>query len=157
MAAGPWRGRCGGYGGVVIREYGSFLRNDYLTSCRRVADIELNLLNAFQYTMPAYSVTTLVLISDGLPGDFNRDQIVDAADFTVWRDSVGQTGTELAADGDENNTVDAADYELWVSNFGRSEAGGAGSLATVPEPTSSMLIFLTACGLAMLPAHGNRG
>ena len=42
-------------------------------SITRQADIQLDLLNAFQYMMPAWSVTTIVLISDGLPGDFNRD------------------------------------------------------------------------------------
>jgi mannan endo-1,4-beta-mannosidase len=47
------------------------------------ANIELNLPNAFQYTMPAYSVTTLVPISDGIVGDFNRDGTVNAADYTV--------------------------------------------------------------------------
>ena len=48
------------------------------TAISHQADIELDLLNAFQYTMPAFSVTTFVLISDGLPGDFNHDHIVDA-------------------------------------------------------------------------------
>jgi hypothetical protein len=103
----------------------------------RVADLELDLVNAFIYSMPEYSVTTLVLISDGLPGDYNRDGRVDAADFTVWRDSLGQTGN-LPADGNENNTVDGADYALWKDNFGRWElAGGSGSLAAaVPEPAA---------------------
>ena len=54
----------------------------------RQADIQLDLLNAFQYTMPAWSVTTIVLISDGLPGDFNRDGQVDAADYS----RLAQTG-----------------------------------------------------------------
>ncbi|MGD9634826.1 MAG: glycoside hydrolase family 44 protein, partial [Pirellulales bacterium] len=66
------------------------------TNISHQADIQLDLLNAFQYTMPAYSVTTLVLVSDGLPGDFNRDGTVDAADFTVWQDSLGTTGNTAA-------------------------------------------------------------
>src|SRR4029078_4937754 len=35
-----------------------------------------------------------------LPGDFNHDHIVDAADYSVWRDSLGQKGLILPADGD---------------------------------------------------------
>ena len=36
-----------------------------------------------------------------LPGDYNVDGTVDAADFTVWRDSFGASGRrQLAADGD---------------------------------------------------------
>jgi len=114
----------------------------------RVADVELDLLNAFQYTMPAYSVTTLVLISDGLPGDFNRDGTVNAADYTVWRNSLGQTGN-VAADANEDNTVDADDYAMWRANFGRSETGSVGSLAAVPEPATTVLALFAACGLAL--------
>jgi hypothetical protein len=106
------------------------------------ADIELNLVNAFQYTMPAWSVSTLVLISDGLPGDYNRDGTVDVADFVVWRKSAGETG-DLAADGNEDNIVDADDYTLWRANFGRSaSAEGQGSAAAVPEPVSLSLVFV---------------
>jgi hypothetical protein len=110
------------------------------------ADIELDLLNAFQYTMPAWSVTTLVLISDGLPGDFNRDGTVSAADYTVWRNSTGQTGN-VAADANEDDVVDLNDYAMWKANFGRSETAGAGSLTAVPEPPACLLTFLAACGL----------
>ncbi|MGI9455389.1 MAG: hypothetical protein ACR2NU_02445 [Aeoliella sp.] len=34
-----------------------------------------------------------------LPGDFCNSGSVDAADYTVWRNTLGQTGTSLAADG----------------------------------------------------------
>lgn len=111
------------------------------------ADIELDLLNAFQYTLPAYSVTTLVLVSDGLPGDFNRDRTVDTADYTVWRDSFGQTGN-LAADANEDNVVDADDYALWQANFGRSESAASAS-AAVPEPAALLLALLASGGLAI--------
>jgi Glycoside hydrolase family 44/Dockerin type I domain len=115
----------------------------------RGADIELDLVNALVYSMPAYSVTTLVLVSDGLPGDYNRDGVVDAGDYTVWRDSLGQSGN-LPADGNEDNTIDAKDYALWKENFGRSEAiGSGGSLAAVvPEPAAIALLMFAACGFA---------
>lgn len=106
----------------------------------RAADLNLNLLNAFQYTLPAWSVSTLVLISDGLPGDFNRDGKVDAADFVAWRNSVGTTGN-VAADGNEDNVVDIKDYELWRGNFGRTEATGVGA-AVVPEPDMVLSILI---------------
>jgi hypothetical protein len=96
--------------------------------------------------MPAWSVTTLVLISDGLPGDFNRDGTVSAADYTVWRNSTGQTGN-VAADANEDDVVDLNDYAMWKANFGRSETAGAGSLTAVPEPPACLLTFLAACGL----------
>jgi hypothetical protein len=112
------------------------------------ADIELDLLNAFQYTMPAWSVTTLVLISDGLAGDFNRDGTVSAADYTVWRNSLGQAGN-TAADANEDNVVDLDDYAMWKANFGRSETAGAGGVTAVPEPPACLLTFLAAFGLVV--------
>jgi hypothetical protein len=113
------------------------------------ADIELNLVNAFQYTMPAWSVSTLVLICDGLPGDYNRDGTVDVADFVVWRKSAGQSG-DLAADGNEDNIVDGDDYTLWRANFGRSaDDEGQGSASAVPEPVSLALVLVASIvGLA---------
>jgi hypothetical protein len=113
------------------------------------ADLELDLVNALLYSMPAYSVTTLVFVSDGLPGDYNGNGTVDAADYTVWRDSFG-LGGDQAADGNEDNVVDEDDFLLWRDNFGRTDlGGGSGAGATaVPEPAT----FMFACwwGLALV-------
>ena len=49
-------------------------------------------------------------------GDYNDDQIVDAADFTVWRDNDGTSNT-LPND-PTPGTVDMSDYNTWVTNFG---------------------------------------
>jgi hypothetical protein len=117
-------------------------------SITRQADIQLDLLNAFQYTMPAWSVTTIVLISDGLPGDFNRDGQVDAADYVVWRKLFGQTGN-IAADANEDNVVDIKDYNLWRSNVGRTESAGTGAFATIPEVPTSHLAFLAMFALIL--------
>lgn len=79
-----------------------------------------------------------------LPGDYNGDGVVDASDFTVWRDSLGQTGSGLAADGDGNGTIEAADYDVWRMNFGNGGSGaGSAANASVPEPISAMLLFIT--------------
>ena len=40
-------------------------------------------------------------------GDYNGDGVVDAADYTFWRDRVGST-TDLRADGNGNGVVDDA-------------------------------------------------
>lgn len=53
-------------------------------------------------------------------GDFNLDGIVDAADYTLWRDTLGSK-TDLRADANEDGEVDQADYALWKSNFLRSD------------------------------------
>ena len=48
-----------------------------------------------------------------LPGDYNHNGTVDAADYAAWRAMFGQAGVGLAADGNGNGVVDAADYVLW--------------------------------------------
>ena len=36
---------------------------------------------------------------EGVPGDYNANGTVDAADYTIWRDTLGST-TDLRANGD---------------------------------------------------------
>jgi hypothetical protein len=80
-----------------------------------------------------------------LTGDFNGDGIVDAADYTVWRDTLGSSGPGLAADANADEVVDALDYGLWRANFGQTAAGALAGAANVPEPST---IVLLACGAA---------
>jgi acyl-CoA thioesterase-1 len=76
-------------------------------------------------------------------GDYNRNQVVDAADYVLWRKALNSSvpnGTR--ADGSGNGVIDVADYNVWRSNFGKTSAGsGAGTLLTsaVPEPTGGLL------------------
>ena len=53
-----------------------------------------------------------------LPWDYNKNGVVDAADYTVWRDSVGQTGPGLAADYNGDQVVNQKDYDAWRFHFG---------------------------------------
>ena len=87
----------------------------------------------------------------GVPGDYNGDGTVDAADYCVWRDSFGQTGPNLAADGDGSGQVDGVDYDIWRWNFGTSASGTAAlsHSAPVPEPASAALLLLAAGALAI--------
>lgn len=87
--------------------------------------------------------------SEALAGDYNGDGFVNLADYTVWRDALGSTGTGLAADGDGSGTVDAGDYTFWKERFGNSSSGGGLSAATVPEPASAIcaLVGVIALGL----------
>jgi hypothetical protein len=56
-------------------------------------------------------------------GDYNKDGTVNAADYTVWRDTLGST-TNLRADGDKSGTVDQLDYDYWKARFGNKVKGG---------------------------------
>ena len=45
-------------------------------------------------------------------GDYNGDGSVNAADYTVWRNTQG-SADDLRADGNGDGSVDQADYDLW--------------------------------------------
>jgi hypothetical protein len=74
------------------------------------------------------------------PGDFNNNGFVDAADYAVWRDHLGEPAeTPLNGNGDGQHGVDQGDYSLWRANFTLVAAPAAA--AAVPEPVSSMLLL----------------
>jgi hypothetical protein len=97
-------------------------------------------------------IRTVYLVTNTLPlfGDYNRNGLVDAADYVVWRNSQGDTGYHLAADGNGDGTVDNDDYDVWVNHFGDTwPNAGSGSaiapaVALVPEPNTLLLAILAA-------------
>ncbi|MGE3640112.1 MAG: choice-of-anchor Q domain-containing protein, partial [Pirellulales bacterium] len=80
-----------------------------------------------------------------LPGDYNQNNIVDAADYVLWRDTFGRTGVAAfsGADGDGDGTIAQGDYAVWRTHFGQSlPAAGAGAtgdaLAAAPAPARNV-------------------
>jgi hypothetical protein len=68
--------------------------------------------------------------ADYYPGDFNFDNVVNSADYVVWRKSVGVHYTE-------------GDFDTWRDFFGQIDGAGSGSAASgVPEPSNLMLFSL---------------
>ena len=68
-----------------------------------------------------------------LPGDYNRNGFVDAADYTVYRDTLGST-SDLRADGNDNGSVEIGDYGVWRTNFGLTAAQASAQLIEEPAP-----------------------
>jgi beta-glucanase (GH16 family) len=66
-------------------------------------------------------------------GDYNGNGVVDAADYTVWRNTLGDAGPGLAADGDGDNMVDNDDYDYLP--------GAGGGAAGVPEPGAGLVLI----------------
>ena len=84
----------------------------------------------------------------GVPGDYNKNGVVDAADYTIWRDHLGQNfqlDNENPADSNPG-VVDSADYAFWKSRFGATSGSGALASAAVPEPTC-LGLFVAALAL----------
>lgn len=80
-----------------------------------------------------------------IPGDFNSDGAVDAADYVTWRTGLGTTYTP-------------ADYETWRVHFGQTPAGSANlaAEAAVPESVGSLLIAMAAMTAAFRCRSDNR-
>jgi Dockerin type I domain len=85
-----------------------------------------------------------------IAGDYNKNGVVDAADYLVWRKSDGQTGVTpgSGADGDGNGTINSLDFDFWKARFGNPTGTGSGSVGhgAVPEPSTALLVLLA--GLA---------
>jgi hypothetical protein len=103
----------------------------------------------------ATTITTLVRTNFApASADYNKNGIVDAADYVIWRK---QDGTSVppasGADGNGDGMVNQADYTFWRSRFGLPFGAGSGadlSTSAVPEPASlvigaagAMLLVLT--------------
>ncbi len=84
-------------------------------------------------------------------GDFNQDGSVDAADYTIWRDTLGSSN-DLRADGNSNSVIDVGDYELWKSDFDSLIHPASGATFSVPEAGQfvSILAGLVAVGFHRL-------
>jgi hypothetical protein len=82
-------------------------------------------------------------------GDYSLNSFVDAADYTIWRDTLGST-TDFRAngtnEGDSLDKIDQADYEYWKERFGNS-----GHPAGTPSPTETFfkVEFLNASNVVL--------
>ncbi|WP_145249535.1 right-handed parallel beta-helix repeat-containing protein [Aeoliella mucimassa] len=71
-----------------------------------------------------------------LPGDYDRNAVVDAEDYRLWKQQFGHTGTPLA-DGNGSGIVDLADYTIWRDQLAvASRLPGDSQMHSVPEPSS---------------------
>jgi hypothetical protein len=84
------------------------------------------------------------LLSLALPGDYNGDGVVNAADYVVWRNTLGQSGANLGADGNGDGIINLADFNLWKANFGKLSGATSALYASVPEPRANMLLSIGA-------------
>lgn len=112
----------------------------------------------FNYTTLAGDLVTGAVqyfTAPGVPGDYNGNGTVDAADYTSWGDALGSSVT-LPNDSTPGS-VTQADYNVWRTNFGQSigPGGGGSALSAVPE-TASASLLLEAIGLSAAFARRTR-
>ena len=122
-------------------------------------DVNLPTLAGLSWdTSQLYESGELSLVAAGLLGDYNNNGVVDAADYTVWRDAVTASNTSLLND-PTPGMVSGSDFTYWREHFGESLGSGAGlgvahSPATVPEPASLALSLIAGATLLVRVRRG---
>lgn len=90
-----------------------------------------------------------------LAGDYNDDNVVDAADYPIWRDHLNAT-LALPNETVTPGTITIDDYNIWKANFGAtSGSGGLAGSAAVPEPATLSMLAM-AIGFAGVSRRSRR-
>ena len=81
-----------------------------------------------------------------VPGDYNLNDVNDIGDYDAWVGHFGSR-SELVADGNENSLIDAPDYTFWRDLLVSAGAASRSvpHAANIPEPSSLSLLILAAC------------
>jgi autotransporter-associated beta strand protein len=99
-----------------------------------------------------------------LPGDFNNNGKVDAADYVSCRKNFGSMSA-LPNDNGLGTPIGPSHYDLWRANFGTSASGSASGFQAnpVPEPGAYTLVIIEFLATASrrglhsrLPGHAHR-
>jgi hypothetical protein len=98
----------------------------------------------FPYFVPPASLPQLTIdysiLPAGVPGDYNGDGVVNAADYVLWR-----KGGPLQNQVDDPSLVTPQDYVEWRARFGNlSGSGTSGGLGnqSVPEPSTVIMLAI---------------
>jgi hypothetical protein len=108
--------------------------------------IRFESLSTFVNEIVALDDVRVAVKAAPLTGDFNGNGAVDAADYVLWRN-----GGPLQ--NDPTDGVQPADYSVWRANFGRTAGSASAVVASVPEPTVLVLMWLAA---VVMPLRKNR-
>jgi hypothetical protein len=85
-------------------------------------------------------------------GDYNRDGTVNAADYVLWRKTLGQLDVVpySGADGDGDGDILEGDYTVWRTRFGGTSGGSGASGIPAPEATTVTLALLGLMAIAVI-------
>jgi hypothetical protein len=78
-----------------------------------------------------------------LPGDFNHDNVVNAADYIAWRNDLGTTYIPY-------------DYDIWRAHFGQTAGSGSNFPLETAVPEPKTLALLLVWGIIGIAVRGRR-
>lgn len=131
------------FGWALINNNESTTRSIKVFYSREATQNTSNLPNSLD---PTWRPTLIVWFTPRTQttGDYNGNGQVDAADYIVWRNMLGQTVAPAgsSADGNRNGTVDPGDYSFWRARFG-TLAGAQLATLNVPESLAAIMLPLS--------------
>lgn len=126
------------YGGPVplssdlshwVEDTESIVYNDFL---HQETALDPDILNGTRKELTTLDAAALsdigweVAAETKLPGDYNFDNVVDAADYTVWRDN-------------RDGPTPIGSYAVWAANYGATASSAS---QTIPEPHGALVAVL---------------
>ena len=112
---------------VQVRTYSPYL-DTWLTGDRHEFQIQLS-------PLPNVPI---------LPGDYNADGVVDAADYTVWRNHLGEADEASINYNGDGDGVSLSDFAMWSQHYGDSATGSGIDPMAVPEPSAFTMLLAVA-------------
>jgi hypothetical protein len=109
--------------------------------------------SGFNYSLVNNTSATSIdlVVSPQLLGDYNNNGYVDAADYTVWRNNVGQSAGTLLND-DTGVAIGPAQYNLWKTHYGNGPSGASAfNSDAVPEPASVVVVLMGLMTILVAP------
>jgi hypothetical protein len=105
-------------------------------------------------------VDTNLMVPSGVLGDYNGDTLVNAADYTTWRNNLGGDAAAAFAPGTRDpmngGPINQLDYDFWKTRYGMGPGAGGGlglGSTAVPEPGCGWLVV---AGFGLLLVAGSR-
>ena len=126
--------------------------SDMSSGCSTDGNVSLFYADFFAYVSPRPDLTFGLIdnvevseVAIELPGDYNENDIVDTADFVLWRKNPDAFGG------------DPGGYVTWRANFGHTAAAGSAIAdrlsQSVPEPAAAALAALALLPLLLRPGR----
>jgi hypothetical protein len=124
----------------------SFTNTDSYKSYRMVFPTVRDAATAVGMQISDVQFFGTILASPTNLGDYNDDGVVDAADYTVWRNALGASDESAINGNGDGGGITESDYLVWKSHYGATYpgSGGLSDVSNVPEPRSAFLALLGA-------------
>lgn len=91
-----------------------------------------------------------------VPGDYDGNGSVGPEDYALWKATFGATSGDMRADGNLDNVIDAADYTFWRDRVSDNTGSDATNGVALPEPRTSVMFSVFVAYSFLYSRRGGR-